>query len=327
MLPKRTGRESPTRAAPRGRDAPFAIPPLTPPPFPAFPAFLAFLAFFSLAATGGFVPGLFAPALFAQIPDGTGAPGEAETPSATETNPADENNAGQIVIDSERIARMKVNKVEDVLNQAPGVSASSSSVSVHGSSKVRVFLDGTPLNDPTSSYGAVNLDHISLNSVDRIVIVKDAGGLHYGHDATGGVILIHTKNFAENRNTGQIRLWAGNHDSYRGDADLMFARGPWSLGVKGGYETTRGYKINNDSTRRRGGARVSRSFGENGTASLAVDLLTEETGFSGLPAFPTPHSRQWSRNLALTQGTTWGGYSNNLYFNRGNVKNKDPSRG
>jgi iron complex outermembrane receptor protein len=237
-----------------------------------------------------------------------------------------DNNTSQIVITADQIASMKVNKIEDVLNQAPGVNASSASVLIHGSSKVRVFLDGTPLNDPTSSYGAINLDHISLNSVDRVVIIKDAGGLHYGQDATGGVILIHTKNFSENKNTGQIRLWAGNHETYHGDADLMFTRGLWGLGLKGGYDKSHGYKINNDSERTRGGIRISRSFGVNKQMSLAADILIEETGFSGLPAFPTPYSRQRSQNITAMQATQWGNFLNNLYFNQGNVKNKDRSK-
>jgi iron complex outermembrane receptor protein len=235
-------------------------------------------------------------------------------------------NTTQVIITADDIAKMKVNKIEDVLNQAPGVSASSTSVAIHGSHKVRVLLDGTPLNDPTSSYGAINLDHISLNSVDKIVIIKDAGGLHYGQDATGGVILIHTKNFGASNNSGQIRVWGGNYDTYHGDMDLMFNRGLWGIGVKGGYERSQGYKINTDSVRIRGGFKVSRRFGEDKTMTLSVDYLTEKMGFSGLPAYPTPHSRQKSGNLTATHATTWKGLVNNLYYNRGEVRNTDFSR-
>jgi iron complex outermembrane receptor protein len=255
---------------------------------------------------------------------------EAEEPtlSAPET-PAEikeENGSSQIVITAEDIAALKVNKIEDVLNQAPGVSASSSSVTIHGSAKVRVLLDGTPLNDPTSSYGAINLDHISLNSVEKIVILKDAGSLTYGQGATGGVVLIQTKNFNQNLNTGQIRLWSGNNDTYHGDADVMLSRGPWGFGFKGGYERTQSYKINNDSERMRGGARVSRNFGENKNVSLSVDYLREEGGYSGLPNFPTPHSRHKSTNLTVTQATQWANVVNNLYYNRGNARTKDWTR-
>jgi iron complex outermembrane receptor protein len=109
--------------------------------------------------------------------------------------------------------------------------------------------------------------------------------------------------------------------------DLALSRGSWGFGFKGGYERTDSYKINNDSERIRGGARVSRTFGEGKAASLAVDFLTEKAGYSGLPAFPTPHSRKKSRNLTATLATDWGRFRNNLYYNKGNVKNNDWSRG
>lgn len=61
-----------------------------------------------------------------------------------------------IVLTAEEIAAMKALKIGDILNNVPGVKAGDSSVSIHGSSKVKVFVDGRPINDPTSSHGGVN---------------------------------------------------------------------------------------------------------------------------------------------------------------------------
>jgi iron complex outermembrane receptor protein len=218
-------------------------------------------------------------------------------------------------------------KIQDALNLAPGVSAGSSSVSIHGSSKVLVFMDGTPLNDPTSSYGAVNLDHISLTQVEYIEVIKDAGGLHYGQDATGGVIVIHTRNADTAGVTGQVRAWAGNLRARRADADIMAPAGAWSLAFKAGWEASDGFKPNNDSERMRGGAKASREFESGLSLSASLDYLQEESGLSGLPDFPTPHSRQTTDNLAGTASLRWRGLSNTFYFNRGDVRNRDPSRG
>jgi iron complex outermembrane receptor protein len=231
------------------------------------------------------------------------------------------------VVTREQIAAAKVVKIQDALNLAPGVSASSSSVSIHGSSKVLVFLDGTPLNDPTSSYGGINLDHISLAQVDRIEVFKDAGGLRYGQDATGGVIVIHTMSAGEEAGvTGQARVWAGNLNARHADADLMAPLGGWSVAFKAGWDSSDGFKTNNDSDRRRGGVRASREFGDGVALSASFDWLREETGLSGLPEYPTPHSRQLTENLAGTAGLKWGGFSNSFFFNRGDVRNRDPSR-
>ncbi|MDR2353441.1 MAG: TonB-dependent receptor plug domain-containing protein [Deltaproteobacteria bacterium] len=232
----------------------------------------------------------------------------------------------QVIIDSTQIESFRVNKIQDVLNQVPGVSASSSSVAIHGSYKVRVYLDGTPLNDPTSSYGAINLDHISLKSVDRVIIIKDAGGLKYGQDATGGVILIYSKSFGEGTTTGQTRIWSGNNDTYHADADVMISSGTWGLGFKGGYDRSEGYKINNDSERIRGGVKVAYNPAPEVGLTLSLESLNEESGLAGLPAFPTPYSRQRNQNLTVTLAAFYHNFENTLYYNRGMVKNNDPTR-
>jgi iron complex outermembrane receptor protein len=218
-------------------------------------------------------------------------------------------------------------KIQDALNLAAGVTASASSVSIHGSFKVLVFLDGTPLNDPTSSYGGINLDHISLAQVDYIEVIKDAGGLHYGQDATGGVIVIHTGNVGGKGVAGQIRLWAGNLSARHADADLMAAAGGWQLAFKAGWDASEGFKPNNDSDRRRGGAKASREFASGLAFSASVDYLQEEMGLAGLPEYPTPHSRQLTDNVAGTARLEWGGFSNSFFFNRGDVRNRDWTRG
>jgi iron complex outermembrane receptor protein len=231
------------------------------------------------------------------------------------------------IVTREEIAASKVVKINDALNLAPGVSAGSSSVAIHGSGKVLVFLDGTPLNDPTSSYNAVNLDHISLSQVDFIEVIKDAGGLHYGQDATGGVIIIHTlKSTQSSKVTGQVRTWAGNHDVGHADANLMAPVGTWSLAVKAGWDKSGGFKPNNDSERVRGGVQAAREFESGLSFSAALDWLRDEGGQSGLPNFPTPHARQLSTNVAGTAALKYRGLANSLYFNRGMVHNSDVSR-
>jgi len=65
---------------------------------------------------------------------------------------------GKIVITEEDIKKMKVHSMVDLLNQIPGVSATETSVSFRGSSvkSILVLLDGRAINNPASSYRAVN---------------------------------------------------------------------------------------------------------------------------------------------------------------------------
>ena len=49
--------------------------------------------------------------------------------------------SGAIVVTGEEIRLMKANKMADVLNHVPGVTAGDSSVGIHGSYKVKVLVD------------------------------------------------------------------------------------------------------------------------------------------------------------------------------------------
>jgi iron complex outermembrane receptor protein len=106
---------------------------------------------------------------------------------------------------------MKALKIADVLNNVPGVKAGDASVGIHGSYKVKVFVDGRPINDPTSSHGGVNWDLVSPDDVERIEILRGKGGLTYGQDASGGVILITTRQVRHL--TGNIKAYGGNHNT------------------------------------------------------------------------------------------------------------------
>ncbi|HDL98583.1 MAG TPA: TonB-dependent receptor, partial [Desulfobacteraceae bacterium] len=52
---------------------------------------------------------------------------------------------GAVVITGDEIKEMNVHKIADVLNQVPGIKAGESSVSIRGSYKVKVLLDGRPI--------------------------------------------------------------------------------------------------------------------------------------------------------------------------------------
>lgn len=71
-----------------------------------------------------------------------------------------------------------------------------STVSVRGSSasQVLVLLDGIPLN--TSQGGGVDLSHISLDSVERIEVLRGADSAVFGDGAIGGVINLVTRKFS-----------------------------------------------------------------------------------------------------------------------------------
>lgn len=237
---------------------------------------------------------------------------------------SDENKRnGTIVITEEEIGAMNAHKMADVLNHVPGVTAGDSSVGIHGSYKVKVFVDGRPINDPTSSHGGVNWELVNPSDVARIEILRGKGGLQYGQDASGGVILITTKETDDV--SGSVKAYGGSHDTYYGHATLQQVKGPWTFSMNGGYEETGGYKINNDKQRSQGGVKWGYAWNDRYRLRFTADYLEDERGASGQPDYPTPFSRKKSQNTNISLGGDLGPVKSNGFFNQGENHNTDPS--
>ena len=224
----------------------------------------------------------------------------------------------------EDIARMKVNRIADVLNQAPGVSAGDSTVGIHGSYKVKVLVDGRPINDPGSAHGAINWSVVSLESIESIEILPGRGGVRYGQDASGGVILISTS--AGNTFSGQVKAWGGNFDSWFADAQAQAKSGRWS--VEGGAQarTTHSYMENNDLTRTRGGLGLGYGPDERHQLGLRADRVHDHLGNPGQPEWPTPHSRKSGDGTLLSARLVYGDWNLSTFYNQSEEERRDFSR-
>ena len=63
----------------------------------------------------------------------------------------------------------------------------------------------------------------------RIDILRGKGGLRYGQDAAGGVVLIHTKEIRHM--TGNIKVYGGSHDTLNSGAAVNAAAGRLTAGL------------------------------------------------------------------------------------------------
>jgi iron complex outermembrane receptor protein len=237
---------------------------------------------------------------------------------------ADEN-VDTVVLEAEDIRAMQALKMSDILNNVPGVQAGDSSVGIHGSYKVKVFVDNRPINDPTSSHGGVNWDMISPEDVVRIEILKGKGGLTYGQDAAGGVVLISTRKTRQL--SGYVKAYGGSDDTQNYSGALSTTSGRFSLGISGGYETTEGYKINNDQERYQAGLKLSYAPEEKKKIVFSADYLEDKRGLSGLPDYPTPFSRKKTRNSAYSLTADFHPVKSRTHYNIGRRDNTDESRG
>ena len=109
------------------------------------------------------------------------------------------------VITKEEIEERHFTTVTEALNTLSGISVisngglgNSSSVFIRGmdSRRVLVLIDGVRFQDPSNTGGA-SFEHLMINDIERIEVVKGAQSGIWGADASAGVINIITKNNEE----------------------------------------------------------------------------------------------------------------------------------
>ena len=109
------------------------------------------------------------------------------------------------VITREEIDKAQVKNLADLLSREPAITVrdygpegSLKSLSLRGATSegVLVLVDGIRIND--SRAGGVDLSLVSLQSVERIEIVRGGMSALYGADAVGGTVNIITKKEADN---------------------------------------------------------------------------------------------------------------------------------
>ncbi len=138
------------------------------------------------------------PAFAAQPPEAT-LPPVFVTSTRTET-PLEQVTTSATVITAKDIEDQQAETVLEVLRQVPGFDVvqtgsrgTGTSVFIRGSEadQVLVLIDGVEVNSTTT--GAFNFAHLTTENIERIEIIRGAGGTLYGSQAIGGVINILTK--------------------------------------------------------------------------------------------------------------------------------------
>ncbi|MGC2276413.1 MAG: TonB-dependent receptor plug domain-containing protein, partial [Candidatus Binatus sp.] len=99
------------------------------------------------------------------------------------------------VVEDPQIQEQKIQQVANVLRQVPGVQVTQSGspgavtdVSIRGAtpSQTLVLVDGVEVN--AGATGSFDLSHLTTDNLDRIEILRGAGGSLYGSQAIGGVV-------------------------------------------------------------------------------------------------------------------------------------------
>jgi vitamin B12 transporter len=158
------------------------------------------------------------------------------------------------VVEAPQIQEQKIDRVANVLREVPGVQVTQTGspgtetdVSIRGAtaSQTLVLVDGVEVN--TGATGAFDFANLTTDNLDRIEVLRGAGGSLYGSQAIGGVIQLISQE-GEGAPKASLVSEGGNHATSQQVATVSGAQG--NLGYSGAlsYFSTEGYRPINDNS-------------------------------------------------------------------------------
>ena len=158
------------------------------------------------------------------------------------------------VVEDPQIQDQKIDRVANVLREVPGVQVTQSGspgavtdVSIRGAtpSQTLVLIDGVEVN--TGATGSFDLANLTTDNLDRVEVLRGAGGSLYGSQAIGGVVNVLSQE-GEGPPTASVQSGGGNHATSQQVANVSGADG--NLHYSGGlsYFSTEGYHPVNDNS-------------------------------------------------------------------------------
>lgn len=176
--------------------------------------------------------------------------------TATRTEvPLSETTASVTVITDEEIRQQQASTVVEALRFVPGLDVvqngslgTTSNVFIRGaeSDQTLVLIDGVEVNSVT--LGAFDFSNLTTENIDRIEVLRGAGGTLYGSQAVGGVINVITKK-GEGTPAVTVSAEGGKGSTHR--ETLSFSGSHGIVGVSGGVSSvdTDGFRPVNDGYR------------------------------------------------------------------------------
>lgn len=166
--------------------------------------------------------------------------------------PVDSIAASVTVLEGAALRAEGVRHVSEALRRVPGLHVvqtgsfgGTTALFMRGaeSDYVKVLIDGAPVNAPGGSFA---IEHLTLDNVERIEVVRGPASVLYGSDAVSGVVQIFTQ-----RGTGAPRvdvgLRGGTYSSVSADASLVGGTRTVRYGFGFSRSTTNGIlAFNND---------------------------------------------------------------------------------
>jgi vitamin B12 transporter len=189
------------------------------------------------------------------------------------------------VIDDKKIQSRQAETVLEMLRDVPGVDVVQSgsrgngtSVFIRGadSDQILVLVDGVEVNSAT--LGSFDFAHLTTENVERIEVLRGAGGTLYGSQAIGGVI-----NIITNKGDGPPELTlsngGGNASTHREVAALRGAEGKFGYSLSVAHLQSQGFhRFNDDYENLATSARLEYKFTDDTSLKGIFHFTQSEVG-------------------------------------------------
>jgi vitamin B12 transporter len=158
------------------------------------------------------------------------------------------------VVEDPQIQDQKIDRVANVLREVPGVQVTQSGspgsvtdVSIRGASAAQtlVLVDGVEVN--AGATGSFDLANLTTDNLDRVEILRGAGGSLYGSQAIGGVVNILSQE-GEGPPTASLLSGGGNRATSQQVGTVSGAEGNLHYSGAVSYFSTEGYRPVNDNS-------------------------------------------------------------------------------
>ncbi len=232
--------------------------------------------------------------------------------------PIEQINASVTIIDREQIEQSGAPDLLELLRGVPGVQiaragghGNQTSLFMRGtnSNQVLVLIDGVRVSSPHT--GSFAWEHLDLNQIERIEIVRGPRATTWGSDAIGGVIQIFTR-----RATGlEASTWAGSYDRLGASASLRAGgSGGFSLNANLSYDQTAGFSSQNPNGfsydpdadgyhNRSGSIRLETPLGERYRIRAQANVIDADSQFDQGTSYS--HITRYSLRAEGTIGENW----------------------
>ena len=146
-----------------------------------------------------------------------------------------DSSAANTVFTREDIDRLQPSDVPDLLRRVPGVQVAQAGgrgslpgIYIRGTQSAQslVLVDGQRIGNSTS--GDSNLQHLNIEQIERVEVLRGSRSVIYGSDAIGGVIQIFTRRGTEQGLQPRMHVGFGSNQTWER-----------SLGLSGGDDKTR----------------------------------------------------------------------------------------